>query len=218
MKNNFLICMLVLVLVLGWKAACFGDFYVIAAQKKNFAPVEKTKQVTCYDESGTVISCSGTGQDGDLQAGVTWPRPRFKDNGDGTVTDNLTKLIWLKNANCAGATKSWFEALTYCQTLNSGQCGLTDDSVEGDWRLPNVKELQSLIHYGFYSPALPNTAGTGQWAEGDPFINVQPSHYWSATTYVHGTNNAYWVYMSDGVVAYRWKINGNYVWPVRAGH
>ena len=217
MKRMFLTCMLVFVLLLSWSMACFGDFYVIPVKKKNFAPVEKTGQTTCYDELGTVISCSETGQDGDIQAGAAWPSPHFTDNADGTVTDNLTGLIWLKNANCANAIKSWFDALTYCNTLNSGECGLTDDSVEGDWRLPNVKELQSLIHYGFYSPALPNTAGTGQWTPGDPFTNVQSFYYWSSTTYVSATNNAWYVQMINGVVAFRWKINGNYVWPVRAG-
>ena len=218
MKRMFLTCMLVFVFVLSLSMVCFGDFFVIPVKKKNFAPVEKTRQTTCYDELGTVISCSGKGQDGDIQAGVAWPSPRFKDNGDGTVTDDLTGLIWLKNANCADATKSWFDALTYCNTLNSGECGLTDDSEEGDWRLPNVKELQSLIHYGFNSPALPNTAGTGQWTPGDPFTNVQSSYYWSSTTYVYGTNNAWYVYMGDGLVVYRWRINGNYVWPVRGGN
>jgi len=57
------------------------------------APVEKTGQTTCYNTSGTEISCTDTGQDGDLQKGVTSPSPRFTDNGDGTVTDNLTELM-----------------------------------------------------------------------------------------------------------------------------
>jgi len=57
------------------------------------APVPKTGQTTSY----------ATGDDGDLEKGVAWPDPRFMDNGNGTVTDNLTGLIWLKNANCFGA-------------------------------------------------------------------------------------------------------------------
>ena len=52
-------------------------------------PVEKTGQTTSY----------ATGDDGDLEKGLAWPNPRFTDNEDGTVTDNLTGLIWLKNAN-----------------------------------------------------------------------------------------------------------------------
>ena len=56
----------------------------------------KTGQTICYDTAGTVITCAGTGQDGDKQAGVAWPSPRFIDNYDGTVADNMTGLVWLK--------------------------------------------------------------------------------------------------------------------------
>ena len=59
----------------------------------------KTGQTNCYDTSGNVISCSGTGQDGELQKGVAWPSLRFTDNGDQTVTDKLTGLMWAKDAN-----------------------------------------------------------------------------------------------------------------------
>ena len=59
------------------------------------APVPKSGQT----------SSNATGDDGDLQRGVAWPDPRFTDNGDGTVTDNLTGLIWLKNANCFGTRR-----------------------------------------------------------------------------------------------------------------
>ena len=54
--------------------------------------------------------CKGTGQDGEIQAGVPWPNPRFTDNEDGTVTDHLTGLIWLKNGNPFG-TRNWDQAL-----------------------------------------------------------------------------------------------------------
>ena len=89
------------------------------------------------------IDCAGTGQDGEYQAGVSVD-PRFTDNGDGTVTDNLTGLIWLKDADCFGS-RNWTNALSDANTLADGSCGLTDGSVAGDWRLPNVRELQSLI-------------------------------------------------------------------------
>ena len=65
------------------------------------APVEKTGQTTSY----------ATGDDGDLEKGVSWPNPRFTDNLDGTITDNLTGLIWLKDANCFGY-RNWGEAIT----------------------------------------------------------------------------------------------------------
>jgi hypothetical protein len=97
--------------------------------------VEKTGQTTSYD----------TGDDGALERGVAWPVPRFTDNDDGTVTDNLTGLIWLKNANYLAATKTWADALIACNTLADDGTTLTDGSSAGDWRLPNIKELHSLI-------------------------------------------------------------------------
>ena len=55
----------------------------------------KTGQTGCWDHAGDPIDCAGTGQDGEHQAGISL-RPRFTDHGDGTVTDNLTGLIWMK--------------------------------------------------------------------------------------------------------------------------
>ena len=174
------------------------------------APVAKTGQTTSY----------ATGDDGDLGKGVAWPNPRFTDNGDGTVTDNLTNLIWLKNANCFGV-KSWANAFSDCNGLANGSCGLSDGSVAGDWRLPNLRELQSLIHYGVYDPAVPNTFGTGKWTTDDPFTNVQSSSYLSSTAYAGYTSTSYawFVVMDDGHAGKDDKgIYGMYVWPVRGGN
>ena len=166
----------------------------------------KTGQTTSY----------ATGDDGDLEKGVDWPSPRFTDNSDGTVTDNLTGLIWLKNANCFG-TRTWATALSDANGLASGSCGLTDGSIAGDWRLPNVRELHSLIHYGVDSLALPNTAGTGKWTSGDPFTGVQSASYWSGTTYAAYTSEAWYVALRYGDVRSANTSNSLYVWPVRAG-
>ncbi len=168
------------------------------------ASVPKTGQATPY---------SG-GDDGEYQKGAAWPNPRFTDNSDGTVTDNLTGLIWLKDANCFGK-RSWATALTDANKLNNGECSLSDGSVEGDWRLPNVREMQSLIHYGFWDPAVPNTAGTGKWTAGAPFSGVQSDYYWSSTTYPSWTSIAWRVFLSDGHVFYEDKTVACHVWPVR---
>jgi hypothetical protein len=170
----------------------------------------KTGQATSY----------ATGDDGDLQKGAAWPSPRFTGNGDGTVTDNLTGLVWLKQANYNSTsettgTANWDDALAFCNALQSGQCGLTDGSVAGEWRQPNLNELQSLIHYGLYDPAVPDTAGTGQWVEGDPFTGVQSSSYWSSTTNAGLTTYAWDVGMYYGDVSYDDKNSSYYVWPVR---
>jgi hypothetical protein len=171
------------------------------------AMVPKTGQATSY----------ATGDDGDLEKGVTWPNPRFTDNGDGTVTDNLTGLIWLKNANCFGI-KTWDNALSDCNGLNTGECGLTDGSQAGAWRLPNLFELESLRDMQYYGPVLSNAAGAGQWQEDDPFINVQSDGYWSSTTLANYTGVAWLVHMDVGSVVGDYKHDPYYVWPVRGGH
>lgn len=174
-------------------------------------PVSKTGQTTSY----------GIGDDGNLEKGVPWPNPRFTDNSDGTITNKLTGLIWLKDANCFG-TRTWTTALSDCNELQDGVCGLREGSNAGDWRLPNLFELESLRDMKYYGPALSNTAGTGQWSQGNPFTNVQSSLYWSSTTYtsLSGDPSTAWtVNMTDGVVYYysKYIFNTYYVWPVRGG-
>ena len=151
----------------------------------------RTGQGACYDAEGSVVPCAGTGQDGEKRAGAAWPSPRFTDNKDGTVTDRLTGRVWLTDANCAdtvggidrsGGLLDWTSALTWCNSLASGRCGLSDNSVAGDWRLPNIVELRSLIDYSRHDPALPG---------GHPFVNVQPDWYWSSTTNPVTTTGAY---------------------------
>ena len=145
--------------------------------------------------------------DGALQVGVAWPTIRFTDNGDGTITDELTGLVWMKNADCWG-TMSWAAALSKISALNgpSGCTGYT--GTHSDWRLPNRRELRSLVDYGRYSPALPS---------GHPFTGVQTGFYWSSTTYANNTSYAWYVYLSDGYVSYGFKTGSYYVWPVRGG-
>jgi len=161
------------------------------------APVPKTGQTTPY----------ATGDDGDLEKGVAWPSPRFTDNSNGTVTDNLTGLIWLKSANCFGS-RIWATALGDCNSLENGCCGLSDGSSAGDWRLPNMKELLSLIDFSQFSPPLPS---------GYPFTDVQSNYYWSSTTDASATNDALHVLLYNGSVSSANKFSTYYVWPVRGG-
>ena len=168
----------------------------------SFAPVPRTGQTVSY----------APGDDGDLQMGVPWPDPRFTDNGDGTVIDQLTGLIWLKNANCFGR-KQWSEALDDSNNLADGQCGLTDGSSPGDWRLPNVRELESLIDYVNYGPALPSE---------HPFDmhDLEDGFWWSSTSSTRLPEDlAAWVYIDGGVsLDFRPKDIWQHVWPVRGGN
>ncbi len=172
------------------------------------APIEKTGETTCYaDESPwDEIDCAGTGRDGDFQMGAAWPDPRFTDNLDGTVTDGLTGLIWLNDGNCFGE-RTWVEALSDCNGLATGACGLTDDSSAGDWRLPNVKELQSLIDFGSSRPVLP---------PGHPFININEV-FWSSTNHHYYEWMSWYVSLISGYNGYENKTGIFYVLPVKGG-
>ncbi len=191
------------------------------------ASVPKTGQTTCYNSGGSVISCAGTGQDGEKRMGSLpikatsggltgaytiseWTGTRFTSNGDGTVTDNVTGLIWLQDANCGGQL-SMTNSLIFANGLASGSCGLTDGSSAGDWRLPNANELHSLIDRTQSNPALPSS---------HPFTNVRSTnHYWSSTGWPGMPTYGALIYMGTGSVtnSLRWNGNQTYAWPVRGG-
>jgi len=128
-------------------------------QTQGTISLPKTGQKKCYNSSGTEISCAGTGQDGGIRAGVEWPNPRFTVSGD-CVNDNLTGLMWPKNGNLPNGTKTWQGALDYVASINSGSrlCGYKD------WRLPNAKELKSLVNRGETNTAI--------WLDSQGFSNV----------------------------------------------
>jgi uncharacterized repeat protein (TIGR01451 family) len=170
----------------------------------------QTGQTKCYDSLGNEISCTGTGQDGEIRAGVAWPNPRFTDNGDDTILDNLTGLMWTKDANLPGAMLTWQDGLDYVAGMNAGtypNFGYTD------WCLPNVDELESLINA--------DEAKNATWLSDQGFINVQanPNQYWSSTTDAYNTSRAWiidmelgFMYSSDKLSSYAYNV-----WPVRAG-
>jgi len=160
--------------------------------------------------------------DGFIQAGVPLPVPRFTvNNPDGTVTDNLTGLMWLQDFNCPAQTLSWLEALDAVAELNtsfmmSGQACDAYTATFDDWRLPNVRELHSLVHFGFSNPALSDAAGTAIWTtNGDAFTNVQASAYWSSTTFEFFPSHALDVDFFDGFVDSVNKTFNRFVLPVR---
>jgi hypothetical protein len=140
------------------------------------------------------------GDDGDLQTGRALPGSRFIDNGDSTVSDQLTGLMWTKNADKANGKAEWEEALSNSAACNDG--GYTD------WRLPNRKELESLVDLGRFDPALPAA---------HPFENVKPSYYWSSTTTANDEEHAWILHFYTGLVARDDKISGHHVWYVRSG-
>lgn len=175
------------------------------------AKLWKTGQSQCFDQTGNSLPCAGSGQDGEIQAGLAWPTPRFTDNQDGTVTDKLTDLIWLKQAGCL-QDLVWSEAVAGANSLQSGACGLTDGSAAGDWRLPNTWEMTSLIDFSRY-PALPAN---------HPFTNLPNQYHWTSTTFPVSTEQAYLSYpLSNGNYGFISKSSPSFpgsAWPVRGGY
>ena len=155
------------------------------------APVPKTGLTHSY----------AAGDDGALQKGVAWPIPRYTDNNNGTITDNLTGLMWLKNANCPNIDRGWAQALADVAnlntngTMNGNNCGDTSNggSHQTDWRLPNIRELFSLARFASSEPLLSDTF-TG-FQEGQECGGC--STYWSSTANDWVPNVA-WVVDFDG--------------------
>jgi hypothetical protein len=157
----------------------------------------RTGQTACYDVAGWETPCAGTGQDGDIKAGISWPAPRFTMAGE-CITDNLTGLMWPKDANLPGGTRVWHEALDFANNLNL--CGYDD------WHLPNVNELDSLAN--------PQERSIGAWLMTQGFTNLQ-GFYWSSTAFSSGL--AWVVSMGQGGYDNLEKAMDYGVWPVRQG-
>lgn len=111
--------------------------------------------------------------------------------------------MWTKSGNVPATKLHWTNAVVYCVNMNSG-AGTYGHT---DWRLPNVRELCSLLDYGRLWPALP---------AGHPFSNVANDDYWAGTTYAGAADAAWNVMMGTGeAYHYDSKTNTKYVWPVR---
>jgi hypothetical protein len=115
----------------------------------------------------------------------------FTDNGNGTIIDNLTNLVWQKEPNTNAIT--WENALIYAERLTLGN--------DTNWRMPNIKELQSLNEVGFVNPSV-NTS---------IFNNIGVKKYWSSTTQQNQAANAWYWNTQFGITTYDPKINSNYI-------
>jgi len=159
-----------------------------------------TDQTGCFDAAGEVIPCENTLQDGAFKTGLRWPNPRFRIEEE-IVPDRLTGLAWTRNAAPAEFPLSWEEALDYIRQMNTERAfGF------GDWRLPNRRELFSLVSHAHINPSLPAD---------HPFIEVFSGYYWTATTCARLPRQAWYVHMG-GARLFKGMKHGSYmVWPVR---
>ena len=140
-----------------------------------------------------------SGDDGTHQAGLSFD---YTDNGDGTVTDNNTGLMWAADGNSAGCNNgnnlNWNDAIDWANELNFA--GYTD------WRLPNMKELFSLVKFEESAPYIDST-----------YFPNTGNIYWTSTTYAPHTGGAMNVSFSYGSVDPSPKANGYRVRAVRGG-
>jgi hypothetical protein len=177
----------------------------------------KTGQTLCYDDGGTAIACAGTGQDAELQKGLA---SAYTDNGNGTITDTRTGLIWEKLSD-DGTIHDKDTAYTWLNAFSTKVATLNADSFAGftDWRVPNVNELQSLVVYGTSYPAIDAAFNTNCAATCTVLTCscTQSSAYWSSSTYVDIPSDAWVVYSLDGYVVGYLKDNSAYVRAVRGG-
>ncbi len=160
----------------------------------------QTGQRFCHDSDGRRIDCNGSGQDAEFRSGIGCRGTRFETRGE-TVRDNLTGLIWTRDANPAEFPLTWREALDYVEDLNNqGRLG------SGDWRMPNRRELRSLISHQTRNPALP---------EDHPFENLFLGWYWTSTTSAVNPAYAWYVHVEGGRMFYGKKDQSYLLWPVR---
>jgi Protein of unknown function (DUF1566) len=143
---------------------------------------------------------------------------RYVDCGNGTVTDTVTGLIWLKQSNCFPAG-DWDEAKKSAAGLKNGDCGLTDGSSAGDWRLPTITEWEATMKNAkdlkCAGPVLTNDAGTACITAGSSsFSGVDADYFWSSTA--EGTTVSFGD-LDHGNLLRGNSINALRVWPVRGG-
>jgi hypothetical protein len=194
-----------------------------------------TGQTTCWDPTDTThpfdtIPCPGTGYDGDLQAGATLS---YRDNSNGTITDNNTGLMWEKlcyeepmpGTTCPAehhmlTTYTWEEAFEKIAALNTTPCF----AGHCDWRLPNVKELQSIVHYQILDsdPAVSaefhdDNCNSSTSCSVETCSCTAGGFYWSSTSTAPFPVLAWTVDFGDGRVLAVDKSNMQHVRAVRGG-
>jgi hypothetical protein len=163
-------------------------------------------------KSGQIITYR-PGDDGDLKPGVAWPNPRFTAVTNGTeqtVIDNLTELEWIKEPELIGF-KDWFEAIDFCNALV--YAGYSD------WRLPNIRELESLVSCGTYDPSLPVDhpfVGEFRGSFWTGVIFVPYGRFWSSTaSSKHGGAGRWLLNIQTGTSLFEGNAYRS-VWPVRS--
>jgi hypothetical protein len=160
-----------------------------------------TDQRDCFDAHGRPVPCAGSGQDGEAQAPGPSAAERFQLEDD-AVRDRLTGLIWAADAALSQFPMHFEEARAWLARLNAGR-----PAGRPPWRLPDRRQLFSLVSHQQINPALP---------AGHPFRNVFPGYYWTGTLCARRPEQAWTVHLGGGRVQPGMQHASYMVWPVRA--
>jgi len=166
----------------------------------NSSHILSTGLTRCYNENGDVIECHDSGQDAEFLTGIKWPAHRFETMGDHLVLDRATDLIWTKNSCLSEFPLTWQEGLEFVAQMNE-----EERFGRNDWRMPNRREMRSLIDHNSKKPAL---------TRGHPFQNVFLGWFWTSTTAAIATRYAWYVHLEGGRMFYGNKDGYYWVWPV----
>lgn len=166
----------------------------------------RSGQISTYDTQGHKVDFAGSWHDGELQRGLEWPEPRFLVNGDGTITDRLTGLMWLLDGGCLGQV-TWPFSRAKIGELNNGEVNCHDYTADySDWFLPDIKQVSLLINA--------EEASNRNYLYLNGFSNLDSTVYWSATQYVN-VQNAWTVNIENGAITFRDKLEKASLLPVR---
>ena len=132
-----------------------------------------------------------------ISSSVIRSSAHLSDNGDGTLTDNYTGLIWQKNP---ASSLSWEESLKYATSLSLAG--------KSDWRIPNIRELQSLNDATLTKPSFNKTF----------FPGISSGNFWSSTSQVNSPARAWDINVDYGIVSYNDKMIRENVLCVRGGN
>jgi hypothetical protein len=157
-----------------------------------------TNQEKCYNSSGSEVSCNGSGQDGAYVNNA----PSYTDNQDGTVSDNVTSLVWQQSPDTNGDGSidaddklSQSDAVSYCENLTLGG--------QSDWRLPDIKTLYSLMDFSGEDPSSYEGSDTSSLV---PFIDD------SIFAFGYGDTSA-----NERIIDAQWATTTIYVYRVMSG-
>jgi hypothetical protein len=142
---------------------------------------------------------------------------RYQDCGNGTVTDTVTGLIWLRQTSCI--LSLWMQANQAAAALAEGECGLSDSSSAGDWRLPTKEEFETTIDRANdlnCDILFTDMTGSVCYSTGSPPFTVLPGRAWSSTSDASDPGSAWTLNPTQGLISTNKAWKGS-VWPVRGG-